>query len=233
MGQKSNPIGMRLKINRSWTSNWFAEKNYADNLIEDIRIRDYIERKIFKGKMYSRLEISDIKIKRFPNTIEVYIYSSRPGLLIGKRGADIDELKKEVKKLIDKDVNININVSEIKKVDLDARVLSQMIGRMIEGRKPYKKSIKHAIARSINAGALGVKVTVSGRLGGADIGRVETYKEGSIPLQTFDSIISYGHFKALTTFGIIGVAVWVHVGRKSKRNFNIEEVGNLVKNTKE
>lgn len=229
MGQKTNPIGMRLKINRSWDSIWYAEKDYADNLIEDIQIRRFIEKKIFKGKTYSRVEISDIKIKRFPNTIEIFINSSRPGHLIGKRGADIDELKKELKKITKKkDISININVNEIKKVDLDARVLSQMVGRMIEGRKPYKRSIKHAIARSINAGSLGVKIMVSGRLGGSDMSRTETFKEGSIPLQTFDSIISYGHFDALTTYGIIGVTVWVYVGRKNKKNFKLEEVGNLV-----
>lgn len=230
MGQKANPIGMRLKINRTWDSYWYAEKNYANNLIEDIKIRKFIENKFFRTKGFSRLEISDIKIKRFPSSIDIYLYSSRPGLIIGKKGADIEALKKDLKKMTKTALNININVNEIKKVDLDARVLSQMVGRMIEARKPYKKSIKHAISRSMNAGSKGVKMTVAGRLGGADMSRRETFKDGSIPLQTFDSIISYGHFDALTTFGIIGVTVWVYIGNKSKKNFNLEDVGNLISN---
>jgi small subunit ribosomal protein S3 len=226
MGQKTNPIGIRLKINRFWDSIWYSEKEYANNLIEDIKIRRYIEKRIFRNKIYNRVEISDIKIKRFVSSIDIYIYSSRPGIIIGKRGADIDELKKELKKITNTPININVN--EIKKVDLDAKVLSQMVGRMIEGRRHYKKSIKHAIARSINAGALGVKMMVSGRLGGSDMSRTETFKEGSIPLQTFDSLISYCQFSAHTTYGIIGITVWVYVGQKSKKNFGIEKIGNLI-----
>ncbi len=212
MGQKVNPVGMRLKINRTWESNWFAEKDYGRLLVEDIKIRRFIQKKIFWNKAFSKVEISDIKIKRFPGQVNVYIYTSRPGLLIGKKGADIETLKKQLAPLVSEKTNINININEVKKVDLDAKVVSQIVGRSIEGRIAYKRAMKQCISRTMKSGAKGVKIQVSGRLGGADIARTEYFKEGSIPLHTFSADIDFGKYDALTTYGIIGIQVWIFKG---------------------
>ncbi len=224
MGQKSHPIGIRLKINQSWNSTWYSGKDYGKNLVEDIRIRNYIKDKVFRTKSYGKLEISNITIHRFPNSILVNIYTSRPGLLIGKKGADIENLKKEIQKLTKTKLNINLNISEIKKVDLDAKVLSQVIGKMIIGRKPYKKAVKNAIVRANNSGAKGIKVVVAGRLAGSEMARRETFRDGSIPLHTFDAMVDYGHYDALTTYGIIGVSVWLYLGSKSKKQLRMERI---------
>ena len=219
MGQKTNPIGFRLKINRSWYSNWYSSNQYGDQLIEDIKIRELIKKRIFHKKSYLRLEISDIYIKRFPNSVDIYVYASRPGLLIGKKGVDIENLKKDIRKNIIKNstTNINVNINEIKKLDLDANVLAQVVGKMIEGRRAYKKAMKQAITRAITAGAKGVKVVVAGRLGGSDMARRECFKQGSIPLHTLDAIVSYSKYDAITTYGIMGVSVWVFSEKKSKK----------------
>ena len=222
MGQKSNPIGLRLGINRSWDSNWFRQKDYADVLIEDLRIRQLIKGRIFYNKMYSRVEISDIIIKRFPGLVNIYISASRPGLLIGKRGGDIEELKKFIKDKLKLESEIKININEVRKIDLDANILAQMVGKMVEGRRSYKKAMKQAISRAINAGAKGVKVRVAGRLGGSEMARREQFREGSIPLHTFDAMVAYGHYDAKTLYGIIGVSVWVYTENKSKTVFKNE-----------
>ena len=217
MGQKANPIGLRLKITRTWESNWFAEKNkYGDLLVEDITIRNHIMKKVAHRKGYDKVEISDIQIKRFPGTVNVYIYTSRPGLLIGKKGQDIEVLRTELKKVVAPDLTINLNISEVKKVDLDARVVAQSVGKMIEGRMNYKKAMKQAISRSMKSGAKGIKIQVAGRLGGSDMARREYFKEGSIPLHTFSANVDYGKYPAKTTFGIIGITAWIHNGGDDK-----------------
>ena len=227
MGQKANPIGLRLLINRSWESNWFKTKGYGDLLVEDIKIREFIQSRIFYKKAYSRVEISDIFIKRFPQLIDITINASRPGLLIGRRGADIEELKKDIVSKLKIEGEIRINISEIKKLDLNGQVLAQIVGKMIEQRRPYKKAMKQAIARSMNAGAKGVKITVAGRLGGSDMARRESFREGSIPLHTFDAIVDYGQYRAKTLYGIIGVSVWIYTGKKNKRVFKEESARQL------
>ncbi len=228
MGQKSHPISVRLKINRNWDSAWYSDKKYGENLVEDIKIRNHIKKKIYKTSNYNKLEISNITIHRFPNSISIYIYTSRPGLLIGKKGADIENLKREVHKLIGYKSNINLNISEIKKIDLDAKVLSQVIGKMIVGRKPYKKAVKHAFSRAMAAGAKGIKVVVAGRLAGSDMARREVFREGSIPLHTFDAMVDFGQYDALTTYGIIGVSVWLYIGDKSKKELKVEQAQKLM-----
>ena len=200
----------------------------GENLVEDIRIRNYIKNKIYKTNAYNKLEVSKITIHRFPNSISIYIYTSRPGLLIGKKGADIENLKKEVSRLIGFKLNINLNISEIKKIDLDAKVLSQVIGKMIVGRRPYKKAVRHAFSRAMAAGAMGIKVIVAGRLAGSDMARREVFREGSIPLHTFDAMVDFGQYDALTTYGIIGVSVWLHIGNKSKRELKLEQTKRLM-----
>ena len=172
MGQKTNPKGLRLTISDTWNSSWYAEKQYGQYLVEDIKIRNYIQHQIFRQKGYEKVEISDIKIKRFPGNVEIYIYTSRPGLLIGKKGADIERLKAELSSRVVKEgTRINININEIKKTDLDAGVVSQVVGKMIEHRASYKKAMKQAITRSVRAGAKGIKVQIAGRLGGAEMAR--------------------------------------------------------------
>lgn len=212
MGQKANPIGLRLKINKTWDSNWYEEKEYGNQLIEDIKIRNYIYKRITRGKAYSRVELSDIKITRFTGTINVYIYTSRPGLLIGKKGQDIENLKNDIKKEIKTEAKININIAEVKKLDLDARVIAQSVGKAIEGRVAYKRAMKQAITRAMKAGAKGVKIQCAGRLNGSDMARREYFKEGSIPLHTFSADVDFGKYDCLTTYGITGISVWINKG---------------------
>ncbi|HMB01926.1 MAG TPA: 30S ribosomal protein S3 [Spirochaetota bacterium] len=213
MGQKANPKGLRLKINQEWESNWYAEKErYSDYLIEDIKLRKFIYKYIIRNKKYRRVEISDILIKRFPDSININIYTSRPGSLIGKKGQDIELLRKQLTRLVGEGKNINLNINEVKKVDLDARVVSQSVGKMIEGRMNYKKAMKQSISRAVRSGAKGIKIQVTGRLGGADMARCESFKEGSIPLHTFNALVDYAKYDALTTYGIIGVTTWIHKG---------------------
>ncbi len=228
MGQKVNPIGIRLNINQFWKSTWYAQREYSQFLVEDIKIRNFIMQRVFRGKGYGSLELSDIRIKRFPNTIEVAIFATRPGVLIGKRGSDLEALKALIKKKFNIQAVIHIGIHEIKKIDVDAQVVSQLVGKMIEGRRPYKRSAKQAISRAMTAGARGIKVRVAGRLGGSEMARREFFKDGSVPLHTFDSIIDYGHYDALTTYGIVGVTVWICKGKKSKREFKQQSRGALV-----
>lgn len=213
MGQKTNPVGLRLKINRTWDSNWYADKkDFGRQVVEDIRLRNFINKRITSDKSYSRVELSDIRFKRFPGMLNVTIHTSRPGMLIGKKGQDIENLKKELEKQIGGKIRVNINIAEIKKLDLDAKVIAQSISKAIIARVPYKRAMKQAISRSMKSGAKGIKIQLSGRLGGSDMARREYFKEGSIPLHTFDADVDYGKFDAKTTYGIIGVSVWVYRG---------------------
>lgn len=205
MGQKANPRGFRLIRTRDWRSKWYANKQEFGNLlIEDQMIRDFLLKKpICVGT-------STIKIRRMSEKIEVTICTARPGLVIGKKGAEIDVLKGELFKLTGK--NVWIEVEEIKRPDLDAKIVADGIAKQLERRIPFRRAMKKAMQSSMDAGALGIKVQVSGRLGGAEIARTEWYKEGSTPLHTLRADIDYAHGRAETTYGSIGVKVWIHRG---------------------
>jgi small subunit ribosomal protein S3 len=201
MGQKVNPIGFRLGIIKGWDSNWFAGRNGAEKLIEDERIRNYLKARILKGG------ISRIVIERTLKRIIITIHTSRPGIVIGKGGAEVDKIKEEIKKLTKKDIQINI--FEIKRPELDAKLVGDSIAQQLEARVSFKRAIKTSIASTMRMGAEGVKIMVSGRLGGAEIARTEQYKEGRTPLHTFRADIDYALCEALTVYGKIGVKVWI------------------------
>ena len=205
MGQKTNPIGFRLIRKRNWRSNWYANKQeFGIYLGEDIAIRKFLMKKpICVGT-------SQIKIRRMSEKIEVTIVTARPGLVIGKKGAEIDALKTELLNLTGKEVWIE--VEEIKRPDIDAQIVADNIGKQLERRIPFRRAMKKAIQSSMDAGALGIKVQVSGRLGGAEIARTEWYKEGSTPLHTLRADIDYAIGRAETTYGSIGVKVWIYRG---------------------
>ena len=204
MGQKANPIGLRLGIIRGWDSNWYGGNDYASKLVEDDKIRKYLNARLVKAG------ISKIIIERTLKLITVTINTARPGIIIGKGGQEVDKLKEELKKLTTKDVQINI--FEIKRPELDAVIVGQTIAKQIEGRISYRKAIKTAIASTIRMGAEGIKVSISGRIGGAEMARTENYKEGRTPLHTLRSDIDYSLTEAQTTYGKIGVKVWICKG---------------------
>ena len=204
MGQKVNPIGLRLGIVRDWDSRWFESKNYAKFLIEDIRIRDFIK------KNYAKAGIARVIIERPAKKPVVNIHSSRPGVLIGKKGADIDVLKKKLSNLVGADVSLNI--VEVRKADIEANLVAQSIAQQIEGRVSYRRAMKKAMSNTMRANAEGIRVLVSGRLSGAEIARNEQYREGRVPLHTLRADVDYGTAEALTTYGIIGVKVWIFRG---------------------
>jgi len=204
MGQKVNPIGNRLGIIKGWDSNWFGGNNYVDKLIEDHKIRRYLNARLAKAS------VSKIIIERTLKLITVTVNTARPGIIIGKGGQEVDKLKEELKKITKKEVQINI--FEIKRPELDATLVGNGIARQIEGRVAYRRAIKMAIASSMRMGAEGIKVQISGRLNGAEMARSEIYKEGRIPLHTFRADIDYTLSEALTTYGLIGIKVWIFKG---------------------
>jgi small subunit ribosomal protein S3 len=205
MGQKVNPIGLRLGINRTWDSIWYEDKKqYSKYLHEDIAIQKFVE------KNNQNAGISRVAIERFPDRVNVNIHASRPGVLIGKKGADIETLKGQLMKIATK--NVYINIIEVKKPEKNARLIAQQIASQLEARFPYRRAVKQAITNAVRSGGLGIKVTVSGRLNGAEMSRTESYKEGRIPLHTLRAEIDYGFAEALTTFGLIGVKVWIYNG---------------------
>lgn len=201
MGQKVNPIGNRLGIIKGWDSNWYGGKNYADKLLEDSKIRQYLTTRLAKAS------ISKIIIERTLKMITVTVNTARPGIIIGKGGQEVDKLKEELKKITQKEIQINI--FEVKRPELDANIVANNIARQIEGKISYRRAIKMTIASTMRMGAEGIKVLVSGRLGGAEMARNETYKEGRIPLHTFRADIEYALAEALTKVGLIGVKVWI------------------------
>jgi small subunit ribosomal protein S3 len=204
MGQKAHPIGNRLGIIRGWDSNWFGGNNYSDKLVEDEKIRKYISVRIAKGG------ISKVVIERTLKRITVTIHTARPGIVIGKGGQEVDKIKEELKKLTKKDVQINI--FEIKRPELDAQLVGEGIAKQLEARISFRRAMKTTIASTMRMGAEGIKVMTSGRLGGAEMARTEQYKEGRIPLHTFRADIDYALAEALTTYGKIGVKVWICKG---------------------
>ena len=204
MGQKANPIGNRLGIIKGWDSNWYGGRNYADKLVEDEKIRNYLKARLAKAS------ISKIIIERTLKLITVTINTSRPGIIIGKGGQEVDKIKEELKKITKKEVQINI--FEIKRPELDARLVADSIARQIEGRISFRRAVKMAVASTMRMGAEGIKVKVSGRLAGAEMARTEGYKEGRTPLHTFRADIDYALSEAHTTYGRLGVKVWICKG---------------------
>lgn len=201
MGQKTNPIGNRLGIIRTWESRWFSKKAYADQLIEDLKLR-----KALKDKLY-HAGIAKIEIERIGEKIRVLIFAARPGIIIGKKGAEVEKLKKEVEDITGKQANIEIK--EVRRPELDAQLVAENIALQIEKRVAYRRAMKRAVASSIRFGAKGIRVSCAGRLAGAEIARTEWYREGRVPLSTFRADIDYGFAEAKTTYGIIGVKVWI------------------------
>ena len=204
MGQKTNPIGLRLGVIKGWDSNWFGGRQYAAKLVEDDKIRRYLYVRLAKAG------VAKILIERTLKLVTVNINTARPGIIIGKGGQEVDKLKEELKKLTKKEVQINI--SEIKRPELDAFLVAQNVAKQIEGRISFRRAVKTAISSTMRMGAEGIKITVSGRLGGAEMARNETYKEGRIPLHTLRADIDYAIVEAHTTYGRIGVKVWICKG---------------------
>src|SRR5690606_22564202 len=219
MGQKTNPAGNRLGIIRGWESNWYGGNNYADKLVEDEKIRKYLRARITKGG------VSKIVIERTLKRITVTIHTARPGIVIGKGGQEVDKIKEELKKLTKKDVQINI--FEIKRPEVDAQLVSESIARQLEARISFRRAMKTALASTMRMGAEGIKVMVSGRVGGAEMARTEQYKEGRVPLHTFRADIDYALSEAQTTYGKLGVKVWICKGEVfGKRDLSPNIAGN-------
>jgi len=204
VGQKTHPIGLRLGIIKGWESSWYAGKSFSEKLIEDEKIREFLMKEIPKGG------ISKIVIERTLKRIIITIHTSRPGIVIGKGGQEVDKLKDKIKKLTSKEVQINIY--EIKRPELDARLVAQNIAQQLVGRISFRRAMKSSIQSTMRSGAKGIKVVCSGRLGGSEMARTEQYKEGQVPLQTLRADIDYALAEALTIYGIIGVKVWIYRG---------------------
>ena len=205
MGQKMHPHGLRVGVIKDWNSKWYAtSKDFGDYLVEDHKIREYVKKKLFVSG------ISKIEIERTPKFVKVNVYTAKPGLVIGKGGNYAETLKNEIAKMISKDVNLNI--VEVKNIDTDAQLVAENIANQLERRISFRRAMKQCMQKAMKAGALGIKTAVSGRLGGADMARTEFYKEGTIPLQTLRADIDYGFYEADTTYGKIGVKVWIYKG---------------------
>ena len=204
MGQKVHPIGMRVGIIRDWDAKWYAEKEYAEFLHEDLRIRKFIATKLADAA------VSTIEIERAANRVNISIHTAKPGMVIGKGGSEVENLRKELNKLTGK--RVHINIVEIKKPDLDAKLVGEGIARQLENRVAFRRAQKQAIQRAMRAGAKGIKTQVSGRLNGADIARSEGYSEGTVPLHTLRADIDYAWEEADTTYGKLGVKVWIYRG---------------------
>lgn len=209
MGQKVNPIGFRTGISRPWASRWYARHDYAKFLQEDLRIRDYIEKK------FDSAGVSRVEIERAAANMRVNIYSSRPGIIIGKKGAGAESLKEQLVKICKIDSgDPSVNVYEVPKPDLDASLVAQSIKQQLQRRVSFRRAMKKALGAATKAGAKGIRVSCAGRLGGADMSRTERYREGRVPLHTLRADIDYGTAEALTTYGIIGIKVWIFKGEK-------------------
>ncbi|AEF16396.1 30S ribosomal protein S3 [Thermoanaerobacterium saccharolyticum] len=205
MGQKINPRGLRVGVSQDWYAKWFAkDKDFSDLLIEDIKIRDYIKNKIYASG------VPKIEIERAANRIKIDVYTAKPGMVIGKGGAGIEELRQEIEKMTNKKVVINI--VEVKNPELDAQLVAENIASQLERRISFRRAMKQSIARAMKQGAKGIKIACSGRLAGAEIARTERYHEGVVPLQTLRANIDYGFAEANTTYGKIGVKVWINKG---------------------
>ena len=217
MGQKVNPHGLRVGIIKDWDAKWYAEKEFADYLVEDNKIRTFIKKKLYTSG------VSRIYIERTSDRMRISIYTAKPGIVIGRNGSAIEELKAQVQKMTNHKVNINIE--EIKRPEVDAQLVAENIALQLENRVTFRRAMKQAMGRSMKFGAKGIKTCVSGRLGGADIARSEHYHEGTIPLQTLRADIDYGFAEADTTYGKLGVKVWIYKGEVLPVKANKQEGG--------
>ena len=204
MGQKVNPHGLRVGVIKDWDSRWYAEADFADNLVEDYKIRTFLKKKLKSAG------ISKIEIERASDRLKIIIFTAKPGVVIGRAGAEIENLKAEIQKYTDK--KLNLEIKEIKKPDLNAQLVAENIASQLENRISFRRAMKSTMARTMKGGAKGIKAAVAGRLGGADMARTEFYSEGTIPLQTLRADIDYGFAEADTTFGKLGVKVWIYHG---------------------
>ncbi len=204
MGQKVNPNGLRVGVIKDWSSKWYAEKDFADLLVEDYNIRQFLKKKLYSAG------ISHVDIERASDRVKVTVFTAKPGVVIGKGGSEIEKVKKELQKLTDK--KLIVDIKEVKKPDKDAQLVAENIAAQLENRISFRRAMKSCMGRAMKAGALGIKTMVSGRLGGADIARKEFYSEGTIPLQTLRADIDYGFAEADTTYGKVGVKVWIYLG---------------------
>ena len=204
MGQKVNPHGLRVGVIKDWDSKWYAEADFADCLIEDHEIRTFLKKKLYSAG------VSKIEIERASDRVKVIIHTAKPGVVIGKGGAEIEKLKAELQKLVSK--KLIVDIKEVKRPDRDAQLVAENIAAQLENRVSYRRALKSTMSRTMKSGALGIKAAVAGRLGGADIARSEFYSEGTIPLQTLRADIDYGFAEADTTYGKLGVKVWIYKG---------------------
>jgi len=218
VGQKVHPNGLRVGIIRDWDSKWFAGKDYADLLHEDLKIREYIEKRLVDAAL------SKVEIERAAKRVNITIHTAKPGMVIGKGGSEVEALRKQLNEITGK--RVHINIVEIKRAVLDAKLVAESIARQLESRVSFRRAQKQAIQRTIRAGAKGIKTQVSGRLGGADIARAEHYSEGTVPLHTLRADIDYAHAEADTTYGKLGVKVWIYRGEVLPVKKNSEEGGN-------
>ncbi|MBM7606490.1 30S ribosomal protein S3 [Metabacillus litoralis] len=217
MGQKVNPVGLRIGVIRDWESKWFAGKDYSTLLHEDIKIREYVSKRL------SDASVSKIEIERAANRVNITIHTAKPGMVIGKGGTEVEALRKALNQLTGK--RVHINILEIKKADLDAKLVAENIARQLENRISFRRAQKQTIQRAMRSGAQGIKTQVSGRLGGADIARAEHYSEGTVPLHTLRADIDYGTAEADTTYGKLGVKVWIYRGEVLPTKKKTEEGG--------
>ncbi|MBQ6856406.1 MAG: 30S ribosomal protein S3 [Lachnospiraceae bacterium] len=204
MGQKVNPHGMRVGVIKDWNSRWYAEADFADNLVEDNKIRTYVKKRLYSAG------VSKIEIERASDRVKVIVHTAKPGVVIGKGGAEIEKLKAEIQKMTEK--KLFVDIKEIKRPDREAQLVAESIAQQLENRVSFRRAMKSTMSRSMKAGVMGIKTAVSGRLGGADIARTEFYSEGTIPLQTLRADIDYGFAEADTTYGKLGIKVWIYKG---------------------
>jgi small subunit ribosomal protein S3 len=216
LGQKVNPIGLRLGIVKTWESRWYGGKNYAEYILEDHKLRKFIKEKLYHAG------VSRIEIERSSKRVRLRIYSSRPGIVIGKKGAEISQLKKEIEKLTDREILIDIQ--EIRKPEIDAQLVAENVALQIERRVAFRRAMKRGVSSAMRFGALGVKIICAGRLGGAEMARTEWYREGRVPLHTLRADIDYGFVEARTTYGVIGVKVFIFKGEILKKDEEQYEV---------
>jgi small subunit ribosomal protein S3 len=204
MGQKVNPIGIRLGINRTWESRWFSDANYATHLIADLKLRRYLKKRL------KAAGVSSVIVERAAKSVSVTVHAARPGVIIGRKGGEIEKLRADLSAQVKADVSLNI--VEVRKPDIDAQLVAEAAAQQLEKRVSFRRAMKRAVQSTMRGGGLGIRINVSGRLGGADIARTEWYREGRVPLHTLRADIDYGFSEALTTYGIIGVKVWIYKG---------------------
>ena len=217
MGQKVNPHGLRVGVIKDWDSKWYAEADFADKLVEDDKIRKYLKKKLYSAG------VSKIEIERASERIKITIYTAKPGVVIGKGGAEIEKVKGELAKLIAGNSKLIVDIKEVKRPDRDAQLVAENIALQLENRITFRRAMKSCMSRTMKAGAKGIKTSCSGRLGGADMARTEYYSEGTIPLQTLRADIDYGFAEANTTYGKVGVKVWIYEGEVLPTKTTVKE----------